>query len=243
MARVWSTNVKASFVKCFGMRAANERWCMGWFIAGDRVNVLSGTRLRVSGELQPDAERRINEVCWVMWAFKAALQCSVAATAKKERKKERETLIVMHPFFPARLHGYFRSCGEEPSATQVVHTASESVGGEQLAAGIIFPHPLIHSSRCTCLMGAVCVNCSTGGGGRLVYVRFTTQENTTRKNKLLNVNSWVWVRAVWSQRVQSQGRSVVGTAKDRKLLLIQYSYTTNKHIELSPFKLKVCTLM
>lgn len=68
---VWNTNAKASFVKCFGMRAAKERWCMWWFIAGDRVNVLSGTRLRVSGELKPDTEWRINEVCCVMWAFKA----------------------------------------------------------------------------------------------------------------------------------------------------------------------------
>lgn len=67
---VWNTNAEASFVKCFGMRAAKERWCMWWFIAGDRVNVLSGTRLRVSGELKPDTEWRINEVCCVMWTFK-----------------------------------------------------------------------------------------------------------------------------------------------------------------------------
>lgn len=180
---VWNTNATASFVKCFGMRAAKERWCMWWFIAGDRVNVLSGTRLRVSGELKPDTEWRINEVCCVMWAFKPReLQDSAAAAAN------RCSLLCIHSF----LHGFaviFGAAARSGARCRLCtrRRSLSAASSLQLASCFLTLLSIHHCPLVWWVQGAW--TAQQGDGTGLMYDTFVTQKDA--KKIYWNLNSWV----------------------------------------------------
>lgn len=177
---VWNTNAKASFVKCFGMRAAKERWCMWWFIAGDRVNVLSGTRLRVSGELKPDTEWRINEVCCVMWAFKPE-SCRIQQQQQIDAHCYASILSCFAVIFgaAARSGARCRLCTRRWSLS-----AASSL---QLASCFLTLLSIHHYPLVWWVQGAW--TAQQGDGTGLKYDTFVTQKDA--KKIYWNVNSWV----------------------------------------------------